>query len=414
MSLVWPEKPLEELIEPDSIITYGVIKPGNEGSVRFVRGGDIVDGIIREEALRTITAEVSAQYKRTLLRGGELLISLVGQPGQVAVASKNLIGANIARQVGLIRLKREIDPHFICYFLRSPDGIAKLRKFTGGSVQQVINLGDLRKISTPIPAIALQRRLVAFLDEAFDSIAIAEGNAKKNLQNAKEFFTNHLERTFGQRDATWNQAQLSTFTSSISTGPFGSLLHKSDYVSNGVPLVNPTNIIDGYIVPDREKLIDVSTIERLKNYVLRENDIVVGRRGEIGRCAVVGPNEAGWVCGTGCFFIRPLPTVRSAFIAHLIRSRNYRSQLELVSTGATMKNLSNIALGGLQVAVPDITQQDRTLSLIELLSEACSRLEVVYEQKLTALDELKKSLLHHAFYGQIMANKTEEILEVVA
>jgi type I restriction enzyme, S subunit len=76
---VWQDAPLEALIEPDSTITYGVVKPGGEGNVRFVRGGDIADGIVLEESLRTITAEVSNQYKRTLLRGGELLISLAGR-----------------------------------------------------------------------------------------------------------------------------------------------------------------------------------------------------------------------------------------------------------------------------------------------------------------------------------------------
>jgi type I restriction enzyme S subunit len=95
----------------------------------------------------------------------------------------------------------------------------------------------------------------------------------------------------------------------ISTGPFGSLLHKSDYVDCGVPLVNPINMVNERIVPDSSMLISEATRERLSTYVLEEGDIVVGRRGEIGRCAVVGPAEAGWLCGAGSFFIRPRPSI---------------------------------------------------------------------------------------------------------
>src|SRR4029078_3589648 len=116
---------------------YGVVKPGEPGDVLFIRGGDLAGGQVLGNQLRTITRAGSEQYRRTLLRGGELLICLVGQPGQVAVAPAALAGANIARQVGLIRFRREVDAEFISYFLQSPDGQASLGTHTGGSVQQV-------------------------------------------------------------------------------------------------------------------------------------------------------------------------------------------------------------------------------------------------------------------------------------
>jgi type I restriction enzyme S subunit len=118
-------------------------------------------------------------------------------------------------------------------------------------------------------------------------------------------------------------------------------------------------------VPDPSKLISEVTIKQLSNYVLEEGDIVVGRRGEIGRCAVVGPRQSGWVCGTGSFFIRPLPSLDSQFLAHLIRSPEYREQLEKLSTGATMKNLSNTALGDLLVSIPPLAEQQRIVALLD-------------------------------------------------
>jgi type I restriction enzyme S subunit len=165
--------------------------------------------------------------------------------------------------------------------------------------------------------------------------------------------------------AGWVTRKLGDFSAAISTGPFGSLLHKSDYVDNGVPLVNPTNMVNDRILPDASMLISETTRQRLNSYVLEEGDIVVGRRGEIGRCAVVGPTEAGWLCGTGSFFIRPLPSIDSQFLAHLIRSGTYRGRLEEAATGTTMKNLSNATLSDLVVSIPLLPEQRRIVAILD-------------------------------------------------
>ena len=187
---------------------------------------------------------------------------------------------------------------------------------------------EFKAYSLPIPTIPEQKRIVAILDEVFAGISQAIANTEKNLANARELFESYLNSVFIQKGEGWVEEATLRFFKSISTGPFGSLLHKSDYVDDGVPLVNPINIVGDEIIADPSKLIDKSTKERLNSYVLSEGDIVIGRRGEIGRCAVVGSRENGWVCGTGCFFIRPLQDVNPVFLAHLLRSKKYREKLE--------------------------------------------------------------------------------------
>ena len=93
----------------------------------------------------------------------------------------------------------------------------------------------------------------------------------------------------------WPVKKLGDVTESISTGPFGTMLHKSDYVVDGIPLVNPVNIVDGRIVPSEKMMISNETRKRLSIYVLRTGDVVVGRRGELGRCAIVSDVEEGWL-----------------------------------------------------------------------------------------------------------------------
>ena len=146
-------------------ISYGVVQPGKEdiNGVKFIRGGDISNGRILSNQLRTISNDVSNKYKRTLLKGNEVLISLVGNPGEVSVTTKEFIGSNIARQVGLIRPNNLFNPYFIQYYLMSPKGRNQLISFSLGSVQKVINLKDLKKVKIPKLSIDEQNKIVYIL-----------------------------------------------------------------------------------------------------------------------------------------------------------------------------------------------------------------------------------------------------------
>lgn len=168
----WDSLPLDALTEEQTPITYGVVKPGDEGDVPFIRGGDIAGGRVLLNQLRTIDGEVSRQYRRTLLRGGEILVSLVGNPGQIAIAPPELAGANIARQVGLVRLKPGLDTRFVSYFLQSRDGQLALGAQSIGSVQQVINLRDLKTVKVPVPPLAEQKAIAAVLGALDDKIEL--------------------------------------------------------------------------------------------------------------------------------------------------------------------------------------------------------------------------------------------------
>jgi type I restriction enzyme S subunit len=149
----WDTKRLNQMTRADSAITYGVVQPGRNAvsGVRFVRGGDIYEGEIRQEQLRTISPAISANYKRTVLEGGEIVMSLVGYPGEVAVVPPDLVGGNIARQVALMRLSAGYDPRFVMYYLMSALGKGQVVGASLGSAQQVINLRDLKSVTVPRP-----------------------------------------------------------------------------------------------------------------------------------------------------------------------------------------------------------------------------------------------------------------------
>lgn len=162
-------------------ITYGVVQPGPNvrDGVPFVRGGDFPDGKIDLGALRKIGSDVAAQYRRTQLRGGEIVVSLVGYPGACAIVPDTLIGANIARQAALIRPAEGIAASYLYQFLRSPIGQARLKKETMGSAQQVINLRDLKGVIVPVPPIREQEQIAAILAELDAFVELETANLAK-------------------------------------------------------------------------------------------------------------------------------------------------------------------------------------------------------------------------------------------
>ena len=126
----------------------------------------------------------------------------------------------------------------------------------------------------------------------------------------------------------WPLIRLGESESRVQIGPFGSLLHKEDYISGGVPLINPMHIIKGRIEPGTEQTVREEKAAELSAYRLAAGDVVMGRRGEMGRCAIVSPLEAGMLCGTGSLFIRPAPTEFSpVFLSAVLSSAQMKQHL---------------------------------------------------------------------------------------
>ncbi|GLR66938.1 hypothetical protein GCM10010909_16180 [Acidocella aquatica] len=296
--------------------------------------------------------------------------------------------------VKILKPKAFLNPKFFYYWLQS------IRFESLGYARHYRLLLEQIVAYPPLPE---QKRIVAILDEAFAGIAAATANAEKNLGNARELFENYVESVFLQQSENWIEKSLGSIGGDVFTGPFGSLLHKADYVTGGTPLVNPAHIIDGKIIPDTEKTIDPAALERLQNYCLKAGDVVIGRRGEIGRCAVVTAREDGWLCGTGCFYIRVFEKTNPHFLAALLRSKHYRQKLEALSTGATMLNLSNTTLSEFKIRVPHLVEQNNLMKAMEGLSKQIELLEIAYQKKLAALADLKQAILQKGFSGDLTA-----------
>ena len=153
MSSEWTSVPLGQLCHPERGITYGIVKVGDfvPDGVPVIRGGDIRDGTIVCDDSKRVSEEVSNQFRRTILKGGEIVLNLISEPGHSAIAPHALAGHNVSRDVAVIPLGEKVDVRFIDFFLRSPTAINWLHARMQGSVTQKINLGTLRELPVTPP-----------------------------------------------------------------------------------------------------------------------------------------------------------------------------------------------------------------------------------------------------------------------
>ena len=135
-----------------------------------------------------------------------------------------------------------------------------------------------------------------------------------------------------------------------------------DPAESGIPIVNPANIIHGNISSEKIKKVSNATANRLLSYKLKAFDIIIGRRGEMGRSAVVESHQEGWLCGTGCFFVTPSKLLLPQYLVFLLNSPFVKAALTENSVGTTMNNLNHNILQSLLIPVPPINEQKKIMT----------------------------------------------------
>jgi type I restriction enzyme S subunit len=246
--------------------------------------------------------------------------------------------------------------------------------------------------------VAEQRRLMALLKEKRQ--AVISHAVTRGLNPDVPMKPSGIE-WLGDVPAHWGMVPLAMLANMIQTGPFGSQLHSAEYVDNGTPVINPSNIQNGKLTPDWSCSITPENVERLLQHKLIAGDIVFGRRGEMGRCALVSANEAGWVCGTGSLNVRLSDRADPLFVSIYLRTEYVREWLKLQSVGSTMDNLNTGILGSISVPVPPLDEQTSVAAFLETESAKFDTLTAEAQRAIALLQERRIALISAAVTGQI-------------
>ncbi|MDA8429867.1 MAG: restriction endonuclease subunit S, partial [Geobacteraceae bacterium] len=286
------------------------------------------------------------------------------------------------------------DPKFIFHLLKKFD----LKRFATGTGVPTLNRNFVHDELVNVPPLPEQQRIVSILDEAFASIAIAKANAEKNLQNARALFESHLQSVFTQHGEGWVEKKLKDVCEKITDGT-----HQTpSYFDEGVLFLSSRNVTSGKINWGKIKYIDTKQhLEMHKRVAPRINDILLAKNGTTGVAAIVD-RDVVFDIYVSLALLRALDVILPSFLLYFINSPVAKEQFNKRLKGSGVPNLHLQEIREVMVSFPkSLAKQKTVVSKLDALSAETQRLEAIYQQKLAALDALKKSLLDQAFTGAL-------------
>lgn len=263
----------------------------------------------------------------------------------------------------------------------------------------------------PLAPLPEQQRIVDRIESLFAKLDEAKEKAQATLDSFETRKAAILHKAFtgeliGKEEV--KTVLLEKVVETIRIGPFGSALHQEDYITNGIPVINPKHIIGQQIKPEAKVTISADKAFELSSYMLRENDVILGRRGEMGRSAPIGQQQKGWICGTGSMIIRLKTGYDASFYSQIIGSQSVVQYLEENCVGSTLKNLNEKIVR--HIPIPDFTvdEQQRLQKVLENLLDKENRAKEAAENVLEQIDLMKKAILSRAFRGELGTNDPTE------
>lgn len=325
---------------------------------------------------------------------GTLLASFKLTLGRMAFAGCELF-TNEAIAALTIHDEEGLSKEFLYYFLHFFDWVkaaendVKLKGMT-------LNKAKLKEIVVHFPPLPEQHRIVAILDEAFDGIATAKANAEKNLQNARALFQSHLQKVFMERGEGWVEKPLDV----IGKTQTGSTPKTSDQSNYGdfLPFVKPGDFnTDGSLDYEKHGLSEIGAKSARK--VAAGSVLMVCIGATIGKCGYCDQEVA---TNQQVNALTPTDGSSSRFLYYQMRTETFQRKVLHGSGQATLPIINKSKWSALTLWLPPTVQEQEAITAkFDTLINGTQRLESIYQQKLTALDDLKKSLLHQAFSGAL-------------
>jgi len=274
---------------------------------------------------------------------------------------------------------------FLYYFLLSSKG--DLQSKGTGATFKAIGKELIKNYAIKLPSLSEQQHIVEELD-LLSSIIEKKKAQLKELDNLAQSLFYEM---FGD-NADCSTKKIKDIAI-VKIGPFGSSLHKSDYVSGGTPLINPIHMSEGKILPDENFTITNEKKKELETYLLQTNDIIFGRRGDIGRCALVTRKENGYLCGTGSLFVRFQVNINPIYCINYLSTRFVKDYLVQNAKGATMLNLNSKIIENVPMLFPSLDLQNQFASKIE----AIERQKELIKQSIKEVETLFNSRMDYYF-----------------
>jgi type I restriction enzyme S subunit len=388
----WQSKALADLCETFTDGDWVESKDQAAEGIRLIQTGNVGEGIFKDrpEKARYISKETFEHLRCTEIFDGDCLVSRLPDPvGRSCVLRNTGERMITAVDCTIIRFyPQQLRSTFFCYYSQSDQYLKAVAKVCTGTTRNRISRSNLGLIPIPVPPLPEQQRIVALLDEAFAGLATAKANAEQNLQNARAIFESRLQAIFSRRGVGWVEKGLSEVCTLIN----GRAYKKDEMLASGkYPLLRVGNFFsnrDWYY----------SDLELDADKYCDNGDLLYAWSASFGPRIWEGDKV---IYHYHIWKVIPNNSlVDKRFLLYLLEWDV--DQIKLAhGTGTTMMHVSKGSMESRVVPIPPLHLQSGIVSQLDSLKIETQSLTRIYDRKLAALEELKKSLLHQAFNGDL-------------
>lgn len=373
-------------------IGYGIVQPGQsiKDGVPVIKVNNIINGLKSVKELETTTQLISEKYPRTLLHGGELIISVVGTIGKTAIVPKSFAGCNLVRAVALIDIEDEITSKWVKYYLDSPYGKEYIHQNLNTTVQPTLNIKSLVDMPIPFYNRVYIEKSVSLLSE-IDSKIELNNKINDNLeQQAEALFQNLF---IDNARSEWKQGTVCD----LGTVVGGSTPSKSKpeyYTDSGIAWITPKDLSvnKSKFIYHGENDITELGLKNSSASIMPKGTVLFSSRAPIGYIAIA----AGEVTtNQGFKSIVPKPEIGTAFVYYFLKYN--LPVIEGMASGSTFKEVSGATMKKVPAFIPDA----ETLNQFRQFCEPLFAQQKVLEIQNESLAELRDSLLPKLMAGEI-------------
>lgn len=411
----WPLTPLDELCEfidrrgvtPEKLGSRFIDSGFRVISAKNVKGRRIDTGVGEQ---RFVDEPTYRKWMKSALRADDVLLTSEAPLGEPAYVDEELEWCLGQRLFGIRTNKSKLCGRFLFYALQSNLVRSDLMARATGATAQGIRQAELRLVEVPLPPLAEQQRIVGVLDEAFAGLATANANAGKNLQNARALFESHLQSVFTHCGPGWVEKKLSDVCSITS-----SLVDPRKW-----DFIDLTHVGAGNIESFTGAFVDLKTAREeglISGKFVFDTSMVLYSKIRPYLMKVARPDFAG-LCSADMYPLAPIPKQANRdFLFHLLLTKRFTDYAIQGSARAGMPKVNREHLFEFKTWWPPVETQAEIAARLDALAAETQNLASIYERKLAALEELKKSLLHQAFTGELTRtwreSKTVSVLATV-
>lgn len=413
----WFVEPLTIITEPKRPISYGIVQTGPSviNGVPCIRVVDISNGKIQTDNLITTSEKISASYRRTILKKGDIVIPLRGKVGEIAIVDKYTHGANLTRGVALISLKKEYDSRYIRQYLSCKDSADRFLASMNGSALQEITIATLRRFPLARPnslkeQIAIGKVLSdtdALITELEQLItkkhAIKTATMQQLLTGRTRLpqFSKYSDGTVkgyktseqGQIPEDWDYVTIGEFTDCTAGGT--PLTSKQSYWGGTNPWMSSGELHLRQVYDVAERITDEGLANSSTKYIPK-NSVLIGLAGQGKTRGTVAIARISLCTNQSIAAIFPSDSHSAEYLYYNLDSRY--EELRSLSTGDGGRGGLNLKIiRSLLIPFPNLHEQ---IAIATVLSDMDAELTTL-EQKLAKVRDIKQGMMQQLLTGRI-------------